>query len=140
MFSDETNRIFQRLSDSFFDDDFFGGFEGSISGPHYYGYTITVGPDGKPVVKEYGNAKPDALPASDIAEMPGVEKTDIQIVVDSRTVDISTDNEEKKYHTKVTLAHDVDENSARASYTNGILQLVFKLTEDKIAGKRVEVE
>ncbi len=28
------------------------------SGPLFYGYTMTVGPDGKPSVQEYGNIKP----------------------------------------------------------------------------------
>ena len=41
-------------------DDVFEEFKGndSVSGPYFYGYTMTVGPDGKPVVKEYGNVKP----------------------------------------------------------------------------------
>ena len=29
-----------------------------IGSPWYYGYTMTIGPDGKPIVKEYGNVKP----------------------------------------------------------------------------------
>ena len=45
-----------------------------------------------------------------------------------------------KYHTKVPLKHKVDENSAKASYKNGILQLVFKLVTEKQTGKKVEVE
>lgn len=33
-----------------------------ISGtfPYYYGYQITVGPDGKPHVREFGNIRPSA--------------------------------------------------------------------------------
>ena len=161
-FDSEFDRIFKRMSNSFFNiDDILDEFkEGSTSGPYYYGYTMTVGPDGKPVVKEYGNVKPGLLPTSDtrepvvdtivdekekvvklIAEMPGVEKTDVKIVVDNKTVDLSAEHDEKKYHAKVPLKHKVDENSAKASYKNGILQLVFKLTEEeKPKGKTVEVE
>ena len=61
MFDDEFNRTFKKMSSSFFDiDDIFEEFKenGSNSSPFYYGYTMTVGPDGKPVVKEYGNVKP----------------------------------------------------------------------------------
>ena len=80
---------------------------------------MTVGPDGKPVVKEYGNVKPGLLPNSDtrepvvdtivdekekvvklIAEMPGVEKTDVKIVVDNKVVDVSAEHGEKKYPCK----------------------------------------
>ena len=151
------------MSSSFFDiDDIFEEFKenGSNSGPFYYGYTMTVGPNGKPVVKEYGNVKPELLPSTDIrepivdvivdekeklvklvAEIPGVEKTDVKILVQDKFVDISAEHGEKKYHVKVPIKHKVDENSAKASYKNGILELVFKLIEDeKPKGKKVEVE
>ena len=163
MFDDEFDRIFRRMSGSFFDiDDIFEEFKKSDSntGPIYYGYTITVGPNGKPVVQEYGNVKPRLLPTSDtrepivdaivdekeklvklVAEMPGVEKTDVKILVQDKSVDISAEHGEKKYHVKVPIKHKVDENSAKASYKNGILELVFKLIEDeKPKGKKVEVE
>ena len=161
-FDSEFDRIFKRMSNSFFDiDDILEEFKGngSESGPYYYGYTMTVGPDGKPVVKEYGNVKPGLLPTSDtrepvvdtivdekekvvklVAEMPGVEKTDVKIVVENKTVDLSAEHGEKKYHVKVPVQHKVDENSAKASYKNGVLQIVFTLVEEKAKGKTVEVE
>jgi len=159
-FDSEFDRIFRRMSNSFFNiDDIFEESKGNGSGPCYYGYTMTVGPDGKPVVEEYGNVKPGQLPTSDtrepivdtivdekervvklIAEMPGVEKTDVKIVVENKIVDISAEHDKKKYHVKVPLQHKVDENSAKASYKNGILQLVFKIVEEKPKGKTVEVE
>ena len=163
MFSNEFDRIFKKMSSSFFDiDDIFEEFKenGSNSGPFYYGYTMTVGPNGKPVVKEYGNVKPELLPSTDtrepivdviadekeklvklVAEIPGVEKTDVKILVQDKFVDISAEHGEKKYHVKVPIKHKVDENSAKASYKNGILELVFKLIEEeKPKGKKVEVE
>ncbi|MGY5151336.1 MAG: archaeal heat shock protein Hsp20 [Candidatus Nitrosopumilus sp. bin_6a] len=157
------DRIFKRMSSSFFDiDDIFEEFKGngSESGPYYYGYTMTVGPDGKPVVKEYGNVKPGLLPTSDtrepivdtivdekekvvklIAEMPGVEKSDVKIVVENKAVDLSAQHGDKKYHVKVPVQHKVDEDTAKASYKNGVLQITFKLIEEeKPKGKTVEVE
>ena len=159
-FDNEFDRIFRRMSNSFFNiDDIFEEPKGNGSGPYYYGYAMAVGPDGKPVVKEYGNSKPGQLPTSDarapivdtvidekekvvklIAEMPGVEKADVKIVVENKIVDISAEHDEKKYHVKVPLKHKVDENSAKASYKNGILQLTFKIVEEKPKGKTVEVE
>ena len=71
MFDDEFDRIFKRMSGSFFDiDDIFEEFKknDSNTGPIYYGYTMTVGPNGKPVLKEYGNVKPGLLPTSDNRE------------------------------------------------------------------------
>ncbi len=162
-FDSEFDRIFTRMSNSFFDiNDIFEEFKGngSESGPYYYGYTMTVGPDGKPMIKEYGNVKPGLFPTSDtrepfvdtivdekekivklIVEMPGVEKSDVKIVVENKVVDLSAEHNEKKYHVKVPLQHKVDENSAKASYKNGILQIIFKLIEEKKPkGKTVEVE
>ena len=121
---------------------------------------MTVGPDGKPVVKEYGNVKPGLLPTSDtrepivdtivdekenivklIAEIPGVEKADVKIVVENKIVDLLATHDEKKYHARVPLKHKVNESSAKASYKNGILEIIFKLVEEeKPKGKTVEVE
>ena len=162
-FDSEFNRIFRQMSNSFFNtDDIFEEFagNGSDSGSCCCGYTMTVGPDGKPIVKEYGNVKPDQLPISNtreplvdiivdekekvvklIAEMPGVEKTDVKVVVENKIVDLSAEHGKKKYHVKVPVKYKVDENSAKASYKNGILQIVFKLLEEeKPKGKKVEVE
>ncbi len=164
MFDDEFERIFKRMSRSFFDvDDIFEDFKknGSVSGPHYYGYTMTVGPDGKPVVKEYGNVKPGLLPNSDtreplvdtivnekekqvklVAEMPGVDKSDVKIVVqDDNTVAIKAEHGDKKYHANVPIEYKVDKDSVKASYKNGILEIVFALVEEqKPKGKEVEVQ
>ena len=162
-FDSEYDRIFKRMSNSFFNiDDIFEEFKGngSESGQYYYGYTMTVGPDGKPVVKEYRNVKPGLLPTSEtreplvdtivdekekvlklIVEMPGVEKTDVKIIVENKTVNLSAEHDDKKYHVKVPLQYKVDENSTKASYKNGVLQIVFELVEEeKLKGKMVEVE
>ncbi len=162
-FDSEINRIFKQMSNSFFNiDDICEDFKGndSDSGSCCYGYTMTVGPDGKPIVKEFGNVKPSLSPTSDtreplvdiivdekekvvklVAEMPGVEKTDVKVVVENKIVDLSAEHDEKKYHVKVPIQHKVDENSVKASYKNGILQIIFKLVEEeKPTGKKVEVE
>ncbi|KAG2473506.1 MAG: Heat shock protein HSP20 [Nitrosopumilales archaeon] len=161
-FDDEFDRLFNRMSRSFVSlDDLFDDVKstGTVSGPFCYGYTMTIGPEGRPVVKEYGNVRP-GLPKSNtreplvdilvddkektvklIAEMPGVEKKDVKIVVDGKIVNIDVENGEKKYHAKVPIKQKVDENSVKASYKNGILEIIFKqLAEEKPKGKTVEVE
>ncbi|HLA21942.1 MAG TPA: Hsp20/alpha crystallin family protein, partial [Nitrosopumilaceae archaeon] len=100
MFVDEFDNLWRRMSRPFMDiEDIFEEFKDSTNtqtfGPYYYGYIVTIGPDGKPVVKEYGNVRPGLLPTADtreplvdvivddkekvlklVAEMPGVEKKD----------------------------------------------------------------
>ena len=160
-FDEEFDNLFNRMSRSFVNlDDLFAEVKstGNVSGPFYYGCTMTVGPDGKPVVTECGNVNPGLLPTSDareplvdtivdekekvvklVAEMPGVEKKDVKIVVDGKLVNIDVEHGEKKYHAKVPIKHKVDEDSVKASYKNGILEITFKLQE-KPEGKTVEVE
>ena len=163
IFDDEFNRSFKKMSNSFFNiDDIFEEFKtkGSNQGPYYYGYTMTVGPDGKPIVKEYGNTKPELVSAPNtrepivdtivdekeklvklVAEMPGVDKSDLKVVVQDKSVNLSAEHGEKKYQVNVPIQYKVEENSAKASYKNGILELVFKLAEDeKLKSTTVEVE
>ena len=157
------DRLFQRMSSSFFDQvRLFDEAENTfcVSGPLHYGYSVTVGSDGKPLVEEYGNDTPGILPTSDIreplvdiiinekekqvmmvAEMPGVEKSDVKVVVEDKFVNIDAKHGDKKYHVRVPMKHKVIEDSAKATYKNGILELVFKLQEqEKPKGKSVEVE
>ncbi|MGC1708768.1 MAG: archaeal heat shock protein Hsp20 [Nitrosotalea sp.] len=166
--SDEFDNLFQRMMRPFKElDDVWNKMRDSSNlqtfGPYYYGYSVTVGPDGKPVVKEYGNvgnARP-SLPATAetrepladvivddkekalkiVAEMPGVEKKDIKIEVIGRTILIDAEHEERKYHTKIPIKQKVDENSVKAAYANGILEVKFQLKEEeRPKGKTVEVE
>ena len=173
-FNNEINRIFKEMSRSFGSvDDIFEALQNTngASGPIYYGYTMTVGPDGKPVIQEYGNVKPDSLPTADscgcdnhsqtpvvekreplidtlvddkeqtlkiVAEMPGVEKTDVGVVVDEDIVHIDAERGEKKYHVNVPIQHKVESDSPKATYKNGILELTFNL-DTKPKGKSVDV-
>ena len=76
-----------------------------------------------------------------VAEIPGVEKSDVKITVQDKSVNLSAEHGEKKYHVNVPIQHRIDENSAKATYKNGILELVFKLAQDeKPKGRTVEVE
>ncbi len=162
---DEFDNLFQRMMRPFRElDDIWDEMRSSGNlktfGPYYYGYSVTMGPDGKPVVKEYGNVRPAILPNAEsrepfadviiddkekvlkiVAEMPGVEKKDIKIEVVGRTVSVDAEHDDRKYHTKIPIRQKVDENSVKATFDNGILELKFKLKEeDRPKGKIVTVE
>ena len=162
MFDDEFDRLFKQMSSSFMNlDDVFEILKntGNMSGPIFYGYTMTTGPDGKPVVNEYGNVKPNMLPTQEkreplidtlvdekektlkvVAEMPGVEKSDVNVVVgDDKVIHIDAERGEKKYDVKVPIKHKVDPEPPKATYKNGILELVFKLEDEKSNGTTVNV-
>jgi HSP20 family protein len=162
---DEFDHLFQKMMQPFKGldkiwDDMKSSDNAQTFGPYCYGYSLTVGPDGKPVVKEYGNVRPGLIQKSEtrepfvdvivddkekvlkiVVEMPGVEKNDIKIEVIGHTVNLDAENGDKKYHTKIPIKQKVDEDSAKATYSNGILEVKFRLKEeDRLKGKRVTVE
>jgi HSP20 family protein len=162
---DEFDHLFQTMMQPFkrldaIWDDMKSSDNAQTFGPYYYGYSMTVGSDGKPVVKEYGNVRSGLLPTSEtrepfvdvivddkekalkiVAEMPGIEKKDIEIEVIGHTVNLDAENGDKKYHTKIPIKQRVDKDSAKATYSNGILEVRFKLKdEDRPQGKRVPIE
>ena len=131
--------------------------------PYYYGYQITIGSDGKPKVREFGNVRPSARglieqtgirePLVDMAinekeniltitaEMPGVTKQDVKVNVADGFVSIHAEQGEKKYHTDIPVDVQLGDASAKATYSNGILELKIKLKEaPKLKGREVKVE
>ena len=133
-------------------------------GPLVYGYSMTVGSDGRPKVREFGNIRsPTAMgfasrplisgetdPLADITttdkdvkvvvEMPGIEKKDIKINAHDDTVEVfTTDTAQRKYRKIIELPSEADIETARSTYKNGILEIVFsKKTKPK--GRQINVE
>ena len=131
--------------------------------PYYYGYQITVGPDGKPHIREFGNVKPGARglveqstirqPLVDTAvdeknntltitaEMPGLTKEDIKVNAIENLLSIQGEKGEKKYHAEIPLNVEIEADSAKATYSNGILELRLKLkTQARSSVKEIKIE
>ena len=138
-------------------------------GPIVYGYSMTIGPDGKPHVREFGNVKAgksivgqhlnkpqitaEREPISDLTttekevkvvlEMPGIKKEDIKINAYDEKVEIKTaDNAQRKYHKIIDLPKSADIETARSTYNNGILEVTFdkKKEAEKPKGKEIKIE
>jgi len=138
-------------------------------GPLIYGYSMTIGPDGKPVIREFGNVKPSAPrtpfgtprppleykgerePLVDVisdngtirvvAELPGVEKDDIKLHCSERVLTISVDTPERKYHKEVELPSPVDPKVSKASYKNGVLEVTLnKVEARRPTGESIRIE
>ena len=115
--------------------------------PYFYGYTMQIGPDGKPVVREFGNVentrqiqKTDSLqeyrePFVDViddkegnkirivVELPGVKKSNIKVTENEGVVQIKAENGDRKYNTDVPTGRKLDSPKSKATFTNGILEL-----------------
>jgi HSP20 family protein len=139
-------------------------------GPIVYGYSMTIGPDGKPHIKEFGNVKTagkntagqyldiqkpqitaEREPLSDITstdkevkvvlEMPGIKKEDIKINAYDEKVEIkTTDTSERKYHKVVGLPKSANIETARSTYNNGILEVTFDKKKEEIKPKGKEIK
>jgi len=140
------------------------GGEGEVKtfGPYVYGFRVTIGPDGKPIVEEFGNIKnykgkpmiteereplADVIEKGDeirvIAEVPGVDKNSIKVKITDggKTLIVRAEGGDRKYYKEIELPTQVDENSAKATYNNGVLQIILKKAKSKEEeGKEIKVE
>jgi HSP20 family protein len=135
-------------------------------GPIVYGYSMTIGPYGKPRVKEFGNVNSpirgrrgfyrpmiasEREPLSDVSvtdkevkvavEMPGVPKDKVKVNAYQDKVEITSEDPQRKYHEVIEIPPEADIETIRSSYNNGILELVFKKKEGKVSkGKEIKIE
>jgi len=154
-FDDEFDRIrdeMDRLIDEAFNKDI-----SEFKTPIVYGFSMKVGPDGKPVVREFGNTKTgesmeEREPLVDIieeestitviAEIPGVNKEDVQVSATNDTLTMKVDTVDRKYSKTIELPCDVKSDSAKANYKNGILEVKLDRKDKKPPsnGKKIPVE
>jgi len=161
-------------------------------GPIVYGWSMRVGPDGKPQFQKFGNTRGLGMysgreaqrflgtgdcdgedgdrsgwegecdgaediisgcrePLTDIiedkdnvcitAELPGVEKSDINLDAFSDRLTIKVDTEQRKYFKEVSLPAEVQPDSIEASFKNGVLDVTVKKKKEAARkGKRVSID
>jgi len=73
-------------------------------------------------------------------EVPGVEKKDINLNATEDRLIISVDTPQRKYYKEVDLPAKVDPKSAKASYKNGVLEVVLKKAGEERKGFKVQIE
>lgn len=131
-----------------------------VSGPDVktYGYTMWQGPDGVRHVKEFGNSGsrlnaiggPEAKePFTDVseendlvrvvAEIPGVEKHDISLSGTSNVLSIKVDTPGREFEKDLALPCDVDVDSAKAEYNNGLLEVTLNKVRPSDKGKTITI-
>lgn len=133
-------------------------------GPFVYGYSVKIGPDGKPIIREFGNMKPgpmsqeglplnlqdqreplvDVIDEEDqikvVAELPGVEKEDIHLYSDEHSLTIKVETPERRYYKELLLPEEIDTTSSKSTYSNGVLEAILKKKKEKEQGTRISVE
>ena len=75
------------------------------------------------------------------AEMPGITKQDVKVEVKEGLVTIHAENGDRKYHAELPVEGELDADTAKATYINGILELRIKIRESpKQKSKEIKVE
>jgi HSP20 family protein len=129
---------------------------------------MTIGSDGRPRVREFGNVRSlfrfgatgtiteppitdEREPLADVVtsdkevkvvvELPGVNKENININAYDNSLELTTNDPQKKYHRVIELPPEADIESVKSTYKNGILEIVFKKKEQaKPKGKEIKIE
>ena len=141
--------------------------DNSTQKPFVFGFSVTTGPDGIPKFEDFGNNQIGPFPSSEnktkeatvetsrepltdvnetdseiaiTVELPGVAKEDIDINVTESKVEVKVETESRNYFKRIDLSHEVQSKSSKATYTNGILDLVLKKKiSEKAKGTKVKV-
>ncbi len=110
-----------------------------------YGVSVRTMADGRPSVQPFGNIKKTPKgpvveevrePMVDvfeepreihiIAEMPGIEKKDINLEIKGDILNISSEGEARKYQKEVLLSRPAKTEDMTWTYKNGILEVKIK--------------
>lgn len=112
--------------------------------PFVFGFSMNLGPDGKPIIQRFGNAHGDDRgeftsslePLVDVveedgeiivvAEVPGVERDEIRVHIKGTTLTIHVDNPERPYHKEIQLPSRVKKEEAKSAVRNGVLEVRLK--------------
>jgi len=132
-------------------------------GPFVYGYSVTIVSDGKPIIREFGNMKPglpggrpavqlkshrepivdvmqDEKQIKVVAELPGVRKEDIRLNTREYSLIIRVEGETRKYFNEVELPVEVEPNSPKATYVNGVLEITLNKKKAAALGKGFQIK
>ncbi len=112
--------------------------------PFVFGFSMKIGPDGKPVIQRFGNPpmeegaesasslEPlvDVVEENDeiivVAELPGVEKDEIKVKIKGTTLTIHAENTQRPYHKVIELPSRVKKEEAKSAIRNGVLEVRLK--------------
>lgn len=112
--------------------------------PFVFGFSMKVGPDGRPIIQRFGNPPmdedPETTPSLEplvdiveqdgeiivVAEVPGVERDEIKVRIKGTSLTIHADNPDRPYHKVIELPSKVLKEDAKSAIRNGVLEVRLK--------------
>jgi HSP20 family protein len=152
---DKLEKMVDELASSTTDDSSKAQDPKKLPNPYVLGFSVSIGPDGKPQVHKFGSlqssiqdsqVQEEIEPLVDlldekkevviIAELPGVDKEDIKLDVTEFSLKITVDTPKRSYYKTLNLPARVQQDSLQTSYKNGVLEVHLR----KIGRKLISVK
>ncbi len=149
----------EKMIEQFMDQFHLSNDKDSSKGPVVWGFSMSLGPDKKPIIRQFGNLDPkqkkkliktEREPLIDlieeekeitiIAEIPGVTNSDIRLKTTETTLKLTVDTSKRKYKKEILLPSAIDPDSANARYKNGILEIKLEKRSSSEKGTSIHVD
>ena len=159
LFGSDFEKLFEEM-EKMMEEAFQGAFP-EMEQPFVRGFSVRIGPDGKPLIQEFGNKSlrapsgepqisEEREPLTDVIEgnktvsvtmeIPGVDKDDIDLCATEDSLEITVDHPQRKYHKLLNLPCGVKPGTTKATYRNGVLDVEIERKEKKEKrGYRVDI-
>jgi HSP20 family protein len=149
---DELDKYFEELEKDLQDSVRRALVEGRhLTGPFVGGFAMQMGPEG-PSIQFFGDDPQQSggfrSPLSEqmvdekegvlrvLMDLPGVDKDDIGVSATERSVAVKAEQASRRYRCELELKAEVDPDTGRAEYKNGVLQISFSLRDKSNKGAR----
>lgn len=147
------SRMLERMQDGELDPD---------ADPFVYGFSVRMGPDGQPDFSEFGNVDPSQTPhqpgnfdearkplvdvqedqqmVAITAELPGVEKEDINLRAKEEQIIVSVDDPDNRFFKRIPMPAPIEPRTTDATYKNGVLDVEVEKASDREQGTEIDVD
>lgn len=125
--------------------------------PVVMGFTMRFDPQGKPVMEEFGDiafrekeawlleAREPLVNVNNswedivlTVELPGVNREEIDLRLEPNKITVSVEREEVPYYKEITLMQEIFTENSKASFKNGVLEIVLK-KKAPLRGKKLKI-
>jgi len=161
IFKDIDMSQFEKIIEALMKQFHFSNSKDFRGGPMVWGFSINIGPDKKPLIRQIGNVNPhrqkkvpqdkitqeeppiDVIEEDNLitilTEITGINKSDIKLDTTETRLKLTINTPQRKWFKEITLPAGVVPESAKAWYKNGILEIKLQKKGSKEKGTPINV-